>query len=180
MPYSYGAGKEEILEFIRVKLVNSNSSPYRILDIGAGYGTYGRLLKGKLNDYEIDGIDAMDYPTSRKYYNFIDLHDATDLDYLLALPVYDMIILGDILEHFDVETAVNVLAILKTKCNIILIAVPYKCRQSGKNNHWEEHKQPDLTHDVFQQRYPDAQMLLEIPLGVRRIYAYWKIQGELE
>src|SRR6059036_3946823 len=90
--------------------------PRSILDVGVGFGKWGHLFREYTDILEaerdpgryqregwqvrIDGIEghaAYLTPMHRFLYNAIHLGDAGAL--LKTLPVYDLIFLGDILEH---------------------------------------------------------------------------------
>ena len=87
--------------------------PRSILDVGAGNGRYGFLLRecldwnyGRLQrkkwQVTIDGLDVeMDYlnPVHDFVYNIFDLGDW--LEHELPEAGYDVIFMGDVLEHFE-------------------------------------------------------------------------------
>jgi len=106
MPRSTGYFKNETIDYI-VKKYNKNS---KILDVGAGVGTYSDLLrpKGFIN---IDCVEAfeqyvIDYKLNEKYNN-VYICDVTKIN--INFDDYDLIIFGDVLEHIDVESAKNLL-----------------------------------------------------------------------
>jgi len=68
---------------------------------------------------------------------------------------YDLVIMGDVLEHMTVEEAQRVLEYIRPRCRELMVAVPYLYAQPPVNgNDFEEHKQPELTHELFMERYP--------------------------
>jgi SAM-dependent methyltransferase len=158
MPYSYHYGKPEAIEFIQ----KNTSTESKILDVGPGVGTYADFLNPL--GYKIDAIEIYDkyidaYDLKNKYKNIY-------VDSIVKFDVseYDFVILGDVLEHLDIEDALKVL----NKCKNVLVAVPYICPQSGVDfyhnehhliNPYEEHKQADLTPLVMLTRYPSLGLI---------------------
>ena len=75
---------------------------------------------------------------------------------------YDLIIFGDVIEHMDVPTAQRVLKYAYTRCKDMIIGIPYRWRQDALyGNPYERHIQDDLTDEVFQERYPENELLLK-------------------
>ena len=66
----------------------------------------------------------------------------------------DVFILGDILEHITTDKAIPLVEKLYNEANDYIIAVPYLYEQGEhEGNIYETHHQPDLTHEVFMERY---------------------------
>jgi len=149
MPYSYDYFKIEVGKH----LVKSFPPSTKILDVGAGSGKYGAMLRFWFND--IDALEIFE-PYIEQFklneiYNNVHIGNIIDFD----ISIYDYIIMGDILEHLSVENAHDLLSkihLLGKKC---LVAIPYTMEQGEVNgNIYEKHLQSDLTHDVFLFRYP--------------------------
>ena len=69
--------------------------------------------------------------------------------------------MGDVLEHLSVSDAKKILSIVKENDILCLVAVPYNYEQGTyMDNVHETHLQPDLTHELFLQRYPDFKLLI--------------------
>ena len=122
--------------------------PRSILDVGVGFGKWGHLFREytDINEAErdparyqrenwqvrIDGIEGhAAYLTDlhRFLYNEIHVGDAAEL--LPRLPRYDLIFLGDIIEHFEKEAGRRLLdealsLAPATLSNIHFILVPLK------------------------------------------------------
>lgn len=150
---SYDYGKPEVCQWIR-KTIHLNAS---ILDVGACDGKWRKLLPEYPN---MDAVEAYKpnaiklEPLYRKVYN----RDIYGFQY----DWYDFIILGDVLEHLTVEQAQDVLAYSEEHSDNILISVPYKYEQGALyNNPYEVHKQPDLTAEIFKERYPGYKVLMQ-------------------
>ena len=83
---------------------------------------------------------------------------------------YDLIIFGDVIEHMSVEAAQQVLTYASPRCTDMIVAVPFLYPQEALyGNPWERHVQDDLTPEVFAQRYPGFQALM----NVADRYAYY-------
>lgn len=149
MPYSYEYFKQEFLDH----MTRNFESHISILDIGAGCGTYGTLLKGFF-EY-IDGVEAYE-PYIKKFdldkvYNNIFCIDALNVN----LMPYDYIIMGDIIEHLTVMEAKILMTRIHRADKKMMVAIPYMMSQGAVGgNDYEIHRQDDLTHKLFLERYP--------------------------
>jgi len=147
MPGSNPDFKEQIREHFYANF--SNSKNMHILDVGAGVGTYAKLLAP---DFKMDGIEIFE-PYIKNYnlknlYNNIYLEDIKNFD----VSKYDYIIMGDVLEHISYEDSLKLLAKMKDKK--YLVAVPYLYPQGPcYGNIYETHLQPDLTEEIVIKRY---------------------------
>lgn len=149
MPYSYDYFKQEFLDH----MTRNFESHISILDIGAGCGTYGTLLKGFF-EY-IDGVEAYEPYIKEfdldKVYNNIFCIDALDVN----LMPYDYIIMGDIIEHLTVMEAKILTTRIHRADKKMMVAIPYMMSQGAVGgNDYEIHRQDDLTHKLFLERYP--------------------------
>lgn len=157
MPTSYPLYKDSVANWI----LNNIPLDAKILDIGAGCGTYSDLLRRY--GYEMDAVEVW-HPYIQKYnlydkYDWIYNEDVLKMD-LDILESYDFYILGDCTEHFLVEDAQWLLNFLRLKAKKVLVAVPYSMPQDEyEGNKYEIHLQPDLTPEIMKQRYPDLQLL---------------------
>lgn len=151
---SYPFFKDEVKEYLKGKFTENA----RILDVGAGCGTYYNLL----SDYfkEIDGVEVFEpnikhYELDKKY-NHVYNKNITDFKY----DFYDIIIFGDIIEHLDIKEAQKVLKYAYSSCKEMIVAVPYMCEQGEYGgNIYEIHKQDDLTKENMLERYPMLKLL---------------------
>lgn len=173
MPYSVNDGKEQIKG-----LVNELCGK-RMLDVGCGYGAYGRMVEGKC--FKV-GVDAVNYRRRFKlgevYNNFI-VHDIRDTDFLRRLGSYDLAVAGDVLEHMSVQDARRVLSTLEQIAEAVIVAVPYTWKQKDWNgNTWEDHIQDDLTPELVTERYPELRLIAmynsnDEPWNGRPYYGYY-------
>ena len=150
MPYSFTYFKSEVKEWFEENIPTSS----RILDVGPGLGTYSDLLRS--SGYRMDAVEIFE-PYIEKYglrakYDNVYCKDIIEFDF----GQYDFIILGDILEHIPAVQArvlIQTIVLNKQEC---LVAIPYEMEQGEhEGNIHETHHQPDLTHDVMKERYPD-------------------------
>jgi hypothetical protein len=148
MPYSTNYFKDQTKNYI----LNKYPKDTRILDIGAGCGTYSDLLKpeGYTN---IDCVEAFyDYVVNfnlKDKYKNLYIGDVTKLN--IDFTQYDLIILGDVLEHISTQDAQALLSKIKTNT---IIGVPFLSPQDAHfNNDYEIHLQEDLTFTNFFERY---------------------------
>jgi len=161
MPKSARRIKPLIKQYIVSSLTDTNSS---ILDCGAGAGTYANLLSenGELIYRNIDCCEIYE-PYIKKYnlyskYKNVFVGDICDLKF----DYYDMIIMGDVLEHIERSRAQKLIINIYSKCTYLLIAIPYLYEQGPyKGNIYESHLQPDLTHNIFMEYYEGFKLLLE-------------------
>lgn len=119
-------------------------NPASILDIGVGNGTYGFLLRqylditfGRLKKEQwivtIDGIEIFEEyrnPVWAYFYNKILIGDAYELkDNILK---YDVVLLGDVIEHFSKDEGLRLIHTLAEKSRYIVISTPKKYYPQGE------------------------------------------------
>jgi len=149
MPFSTNYFKQETKNYI-LKKFNKES---QILDVGAGSGTYSDLLSS-LGYTNMDCVEVFEqysemYGLPKKYRKVI-IGDITKLD--IDFNNYDLIILGDVLEHIDERSAIEL--INKIKHIPTIICVPFESPQGEHfGNKYEIHLQADLTLQNFVQRF---------------------------
>lgn len=157
-------GKKEIREFIN----NIFTSSAEILDVGAGYGIYKDLLGPSFNN--IDAVDTWEPAIKNlaKKYRYAYHQNIKDFDWTKRR--YNLVIFGDVIEHMTVEDAQYVIGCAEKYADHILIGVPYLYEQDelyGNPN--EKHLQPDLTPEIFNERYPGFKLICY----VERFYGYY-------
>jgi hypothetical protein len=153
MPYSYNKFKHNVREHILLELQNT-SNP-RVLDVGAGSGTYADLLKIPMDAVEIWDPYIAQFNLAAKY-NTIYQQSIMTVNILM----YDYIILGDILEHLTPTDATLLMGQIETYNIKCIVAVPYLFEQGEyEGNIYETHHQPDLTPEIMASRYPNLKLL---------------------
>lgn len=110
--------------------------PMNILDVGIGFGKWGALCReyldvwqGRINRsdwiHRIDGVEIFgDYiqDHQRHIYSSIFVDDIQNFADLI--PPYDLIILGDVLEHIEKEAGKQLLEKLIGKSKKIILSIP--------------------------------------------------------
>lgn len=151
---SYQIGKEEITQFLKDRLEKG----VRILDVGAGGGTYKHYLG---DDYTFEAVEVWkeSIEVLNKTYDKVYSIDIRDFSYEND---YDLIIFGDVLEHLSVKDAQKVLKKARKHAKAIMVAVPYLYEQEALyGNEAEVHVQSDLTPELFEERYPGFKTVLK-------------------
>ena len=150
MPYSFTYFKEEVKEWF----LNNVPTSKRILDVGPGIGTYSDLLRS--SGYRIDAVEI--YEPYIEKYNLREKYDNVFIGSIVTFDIndYDFIILGDVLEHIPKNYAKELIRDIVNAKKECLVAIPYEMEQGEhEGNIYETHHQPDLTHEVMGERYPD-------------------------
>ena len=112
--------------------------PQSILDIGVGFGRWGILCREFLEVWEgktypenwsrqIDGIEIFEkniQPWHSFFYNNLIVGDAYEKLNSTPQNAYDLIIIGDVLEHFIKEKGVEFLYMCLDKGRYILLIIP--------------------------------------------------------
>lgn len=133
--------------------------PASVLDVGVGFGKYGMLFREYLDvwemrnvgDYDkgrwkthIEGIEATgDYLTPLHEYIYDKVHVGDVRSVLAGLGQYDVIIMGDVLEHFAKDEGGKVLDALFAHCNqCLLLTFPENCaiNHDVLENPYESHR----------------------------------------
>src|ERR1044071_3740314 len=134
--------------------------PKSILDIGVGFGKWGHLFREytDINEAEkdparyrrknwrvrIDGIEghaAYLTPMHRFLYDEIHIGDACDL--IRTVPSYDLVFMGDVIEHLDKAAGLQLLqdALAKTRKGLIVSTPKYQTGQADLcGNELERHR----------------------------------------
>jgi hypothetical protein len=142
MPGSYSDFKEEI----KRHLCSTLDPDSNILDVGAGLGTYGLLLRDYFN--KIDAIEI--FEPYINHYNLKNIYSNVFLADIKIFNIYkhDYIIMGDVFEHLSQYDSIKILDKINGLNKKCLIAVPYMYPQGEcYGNIHETHLQPDLTED---------------------------------
>ncbi len=118
--------------------------PKSVLDVGAGFGKYGFLFREytdiwdmeSVPDYDrnrwktridcIEGTDAYVTPLHRYLYDEIHIGNIPDI--VSQLGSYDVIVMGDVLEHFEKAAGQALLDELYARCNhSLILTFPQNC-----------------------------------------------------
>jgi SAM-dependent methyltransferase len=174
MPGNWGYLGSDVKEY----LIKNFDSTCSILDVGCGHGYYIKLLKDyfkKFDAVEIWKPYIEEYKLTEMYDNVFNVNI---LDF--EFEYYDIIIMGDILEHLSRKDAKNLLNKIKDKCRELIVVVPYYLPQDEVfGNKYEIHLQPDLDDNIMSEYYPMLEIInlngkeLKIPIDMGTHYYYY-------
>jgi SAM-dependent methyltransferase len=174
MPGNWGYLGPDVKEYLTRNFDKDSS----ILDVGCGHGFYFKLLNNhfqKFDAVEIWKPYIQEYELESMYDN---VYNVNIMDF--EFKYYDIIIMGDILEHLSREDAVLLLNRLKDKCKELLVVVPYYLPQGEVfGNKYEIHLQPDLDDNLMKEYYPMLELInldgreLKIPIDMGTHYYYY-------
>lgn len=159
--------------------------PASILDVGCGYGTYGHLIRAHVDKYPwtirleaveafpnyLDRIGNMPYSKVYRYTWEVFYHwigTKLILEQQKRKP-YDLILLIDVIEHFDKEEGLQVIEECKSISRRVLISTPSDPAEQGAEygNKYEIHKSR-WSHEDFH------------PFGWRPIFHGHAVVGLIE
>lgn len=162
---SYDYGKDTVCNWIR----NNVPKDATILDVGACDGKWKRLLP----EYDMDACEIFQPNADiiEDLYSYIFVGDIYDYKY----DHYDLVIFGDVIEHMTVDRAQAVLEYAAKHSSRVIIGVPFLYPQGELyGNPFEQHLQPDLTPELFNERYPGYVVLVQPTDG----YCYYTNSAE--
>lgn len=161
------------------------TNPEKMLDIGAGFGKYGFLSREYLELWDdkrrysnwtnrsnwtkrIDGIEVFkEYLTPVHNFIYDNIYVGNALDILSNIGiVYDLILLIDVLEHFNYSEGLKLLEICKDNGRNILISTPKDIgsQEIVVRNPYETHRCQWKKEDLFilgdQCFFPDQYSLI--------------------
>jgi hypothetical protein len=121
------------------KIINSQNTI--ILDVGAGEGKWGKLLKDQVS--RIDALEVwMQYIVNFELNKYYDNVTKDLVESFKDFSIYDIVILGDVLEHLKYFDAVKLINKLKKEVKQIYLTIPISdCPQDGEilGNPFETH-----------------------------------------
>jgi len=129
-------------------------APASILDIGPGFGKYGLLCREYLDVWwqryprrewkvRIDAVEAFEpylTPVHRYVYNHLYVGDVGK--FVDDLDAYNLVLMMDVIEHFEKEEGLILLEKIKNKCGNILLSTPAMEVETGDvmGNPYQAHK----------------------------------------
>ena len=133
------------------------NKPRTILDVGAGSGTYSRMLKSSgYTRAEVDAVEVW-----KPYIDEFKLHDKYRTVYEIDVRNvenfdYDLVIFGDILEHMTKEEALSVWDKVSSQARNAVIAIPIIHYHQGEinGNPYEEHVKDDWSDEEVLSTFP--------------------------
>jgi len=159
---SYFFGKKFVVKDLKERFPVRSTC----LDIGPCDGKWFKLLG---DHFIMDAVEAwkpyiVKYKLNDKYRKIThaSIVDFDDFD-------YDVVVMGDVLEHLTVEDGQKVIKKVYPRCKEFVVAVPFLLKQDAiHGNPYEIHVQPDLTPELFEKRYPGFKALWQ-----NHKYAYY-------
>ena len=151
MGYSLRGGKPETAEWFR----QNESSITRVLDIGAGSGTYAKLIKQEFDlckHAEWTAVEAWaDYVEKfelASLYDRVINQDVRTLDWS-SLGHFSVAIAGDVLEHMTKQQAIDLVDNILKHADTLIVSIPivYMPQDELEGNPYEVHVKPDWSHD---------------------------------
>jgi phospholipid N-methyltransferase len=117
--------------------------PTSVLDIGPGAGKYGLIVKAlREQGVEIESLAAVEIDESYiEQFKLNDIYDMVQLGDAAMLPdvgpdaEWDLVILGDVLEHFRKSRGTDLIEYLYYRTKYIILVVPIDYIQGA----WEGH-----------------------------------------
>lgn len=151
MPYSDPEGK--LWSIARIKNIEGLKT---VLDVGAGSGTYSKIIKPIHPHTCIIGVEI--WAKYIEMFNLTAQYDAVIVSNILDLPdihALDLTIFGDVLEHLTEDEAIKVVDRFRKLSRYVLIAIPIIEMKQGEalGNPYEVHKVPDWTHEKAMKKF---------------------------
>jgi len=148
MPASVSENQEPILNEISKQKEN-----IRILDVGMGWGNFGKLIKEAFPNKKINLTGVEVWPKYKNWqWNFYDNVIISDINQCLtSLKYFDVILALDVIEHFTRDQGVKLIKELKKKTKNLLVSVPIIDFPQGayEGNPYETHRYQWKTHEML-------------------------------
>jgi hypothetical protein len=173
MPHSWHHPTAAMLDAVAA------TQPRSVLDVGPGMGKWGFLCRemldwmpGRLDrgDWQvrIDGIEVFPYASPLHDWVYDSVRRADVRDVVDECAGYDLVILGDVLEHFDREAGRGLLrALVRTNRNVLLSTPVHFFTQQVADNDHEQHRSvwgptdfEEFDHDLWIQTGASMVVLL--------------------
>jgi hypothetical protein len=140
VPYSKSEGKKEILSYLKYRFgLGENLT---VLDVGAGSGTYGKLIRKGMPKSRILGVEIFEPYIDRfglkEIYDRVIAGNVLEDNFDLSS---DVVIFGDVLEHMDHSDALSVLKKFFLNSAVCVVSIPIITFPQGESdgNVYETH-----------------------------------------
>ncbi len=145
MPGSFGIFDDAVAALV------SAIAPTSVLDIGTGSGKYGELVKSRAPHVALHGIEVeasyVERYKLRELYPNLRVMNAMNLLNVGHDEKYDLVIIGDCIEHMRKSDGLDLLNFLTYRCQYTVVLAPEFCVQGsvngiGSESHisvWSEH-----------------------------------------
>jgi 2-polyprenyl-3-methyl-5-hydroxy-6-metoxy-1,4-benzoquinol methylase len=177
MGYSLRGGKPETAEWFR----QNQQHIARVLDIGAGSGTYAKLIK-----QEFDLCHTAEWTAVEAWSDYIDKFDLAVLyDRVInqdartlnwdKLGYFSVAIAGDVLEHMTKAEAVELVNQILKHSDTLIVSIPivYMPQDAVEGNPYEVHVKPDWTHDEVMETWGSVIKRVHRKSVKSKIAVYW-------
>lgn len=145
MPTSAKTFDKEVNNLIRSYL---EKRMYSYLDIGAGQGKYGKMIRHIVNELKETQVVVSAIEINLGYIADYDLADIYNYvfhgsvqSFMIGDPTFcaNVVIMGDILEHMRKSDGIDLIEFFMHRCNYIIIVVPEKLVQLNDKHKNECH-----------------------------------------
>ncbi|MEF2965958.1 methyltransferase domain-containing protein [Paenibacillus sp. M1] len=167
------------------------AAPSSVLDVGVGFGRWGMICREFLDVWQgrvhreqwstrIEGIEIFLKNVDEYhpyFYNKIHIADAYELLTRRILGHYDLIILGDVLEHFDKERATALLTACLESGRYVLLNIPIGTdwpQGSEYGNDYERHRSEWTMEELDRYPFVSKQKFKDY---IERDFAVYLFQG---
>lgn len=160
MPFSNGEHDNKCLDLVEDFF---DKKDIKFLDIGPGAGKWYEKTSKRFPQSTIEACEVFpkyveQYELEKKYKQ---VHISSVVDFEWEEGEYDVVIMGDVLEHLTIDDAKAVLEKIKEKKALGIIQVPWVSPQDEyEGNVYEIHIQPDLNPEVMSDRYPELEYIV--------------------
>jgi 2-polyprenyl-3-methyl-5-hydroxy-6-metoxy-1,4-benzoquinol methylase len=177
MGYSLRGGKPETAEWFR----QNESSITRVLDIGAGSGTYAKLIKQEFDlckDAEWTAVEAWPEYIEKFHlsslYDHVINQDARTLNWN-ELGHFSVTIAGDVLEHMTKAEAVVLVDQILKHSDTLIVSIPivYMPQDEVDGNPYEVHVKPDWSHDEVMETWAPVITHVHRKSVKSKLAVYW-------
>ena len=156
MPYSSNSGKsycDRTINRIVHQLSSSMFDSYRILDLGAGVGTYSDRYSASIlprDKFFWTGVEIWD-PYVKNFnlkLKYDDIFTQDVQSYLETSGNHDICFIGDLVEHMTIEQALVMVNLALERCNVVIISIPigYYPQPEFEGNPYEIHVKDNWSH----------------------------------
>jgi hypothetical protein len=120
-------------------------NPQSILDVGAGAGKYGKILKSISTEFKVDAVEpTLQYLVDYKLndiYNKVHCDTIQDFAKRNSRNRYNAVIFGDVLEHFFRSEAIDYIDYFLYRSDWVFVLWPtFMPQDDAMDNSYEIHK----------------------------------------
>lgn len=148
MPFSLPAFDDLITAHLR------RLNPARVLDVGAGAGKHGKLVRAAIQPAALEAVEPTQSYVSQfqlvEIYDLVHCMSVQDFVRLHSRNNYNLVIIGDVLEHLFRSEAIDILDCLLYRADWLLALWPTNMPQNDEyeNNQYEIHKSNFKLNDL--------------------------------